>query len=150
MAKLSLTCVATTIAGVNTRRDSGTSPNRGITQYLTLVSLPSLIIILAFVNITPDFSLSHDQDVFICYRTQVRFCFSAVCDFFILFFLFAYEISREPLNGFAPNSQEDVLLLRLDEFECQGQRSKVKVTRDKKTRLALLSYEWYALAANSV
>jgi len=29
--------------------------------------------------------------------------FSAVCDFF--FFLFVPQISREPLNGFAPNSQ---------------------------------------------
>ena len=40
------------------------------------------------------------------------------------------------------------------EFECQGQRSKVKVTRDKKMPLALLTppgaYEWYALAANNV
>ena len=40
------------------------------------------------------------------------------------------------------------------EFECQVQRSKVKVTRDKKGRLALPTppgaYEWYALAVSSV
>jgi len=41
------------------------------------------------------------------YRTQVRFCFSAVCNF-LFFGLFVPQISREPLNGFAPNSQEDV------------------------------------------
>jgi len=40
----------------------------------------------------------------------------------------------ERLNGFAPNSQGrlNCLVPRSDEFECQGQRSKVKVTRDKK------------------
>ena len=32
----------------------------------------------------------------------VRFCFSAVCDFCVC--LFVNQISREPLNGFAPNS----------------------------------------------
>ena len=39
-----------------------------------------------------------------CYRMQVRFLFSPVCDLFILFFLFLYEIFRKRLNGFAPNS----------------------------------------------
>jgi len=39
--------------------------------------------------------------------------------------LFVYEISREPLYGFAPNSQgKRVLVPRSDEFE--GARSKVK------------------------
>jgi len=46
------------------------------------------------------------------------------------------------------------LVPRSDDFECQCQKSKVKVTRDKKTHLALTSplvaYEWYALAANNV
>jgi len=41
-----------------------------------------------------------------------------------------------------------------DEFECQSQRLKVKVTRDKKMRLALpsppVAYEGYAIAANRV
>jgi len=36
-------------------------------------------------------------------------------------FLFVYEISREPL----------CMVPRSDEFECGGQRSKVKVTTDK-------------------
>jgi len=44
---------------------------------------------------------------------------------------FVYEISREPLNGFAPNSHEDVFGPSLDEFEGQAQRSKVKVAKDK-------------------
>jgi len=45
-------------------------------------------------------------------------------------FLIAYEIAREPLNGFAPNSQEDVFgpLVR----RVWTSRSKVKVMRDKK------------------
>jgi len=41
------------------------------------------------------------------------------------------QISGEPLNGFTPNSHGR--RVNLEEFECQGQRSKVKVTRDKKT-----------------
>jgi len=36
-------------------------------------------------------------------------------------FLFAYEISLEPLNGFTPNSQGRRLVPRSDEFECQVQ-----------------------------
>jgi len=40
-----------------------------------------------------------------------------------LLFLFVYEISRKPLNGFAPNSRGDVLDPCSDEFERQGQRS---------------------------
>jgi len=37
------------------------------------------------------------------YRTQVRLCFLALS--VTLFFLFVYELSRERLNGFGPNSQ---------------------------------------------
>jgi len=51
-----------------------------------------------------------------------------------LFSLFVYEISWEPLNGFAPNSHGRRVLSvawNLEEFECQGQSSKVKVTRNK-------------------
>jgi len=33
------------------------------------------------------------------YRTHVRFCFSAVCDF-----LLVPQTSLQPLNGYAPNS----------------------------------------------
>jgi len=47
-----------------------------------------------------------------------RFCFWRRQSVFCL-----YEISREPLNGFAPYS---------DEFEGQSQSSKVKVARDTK------------------
>ena len=61
------------------------------------------------------------------------------------------QISREQLNGFAPNSQGGCLAPRSDKFECQGQRPRSPGT---KTRLARPSpptaYEWYALAANSV
>jgi len=47
-------------------------------------------------------------------------------------FLFVYEMSRKQLNGFAPNSQGTCFIPSSDEFECQlGQRSKVKVTREK-------------------
>jgi len=42
-----------------------------------------------------------------------------------------YEISRETLNGFAPNSHGRHIWF-LAQFEDQGQRSKVKVTRNKK------------------
>ena len=55
--------------------------------------------------------------------------FSAVCNFFILF-VFVTQISREPLDGFAPNSQRRRawLVPRWDEFEYKGKSSKVKVT----------------------
>jgi len=41
-------------------------------------------------------------------------------------FLFVYEISREPLNGFAPISQtgKTCLVPRSDEFECQDRTNK--------------------------
>ena len=39
-------------------------------------------------------------------------------------FWFVYEISLEPLNGFAPDSHRRRLGPRADEFEGQGQRSR--------------------------
>jgi len=57
-----------------------------------------------------------------------RFCFLAPS---VCFFWVVYKISWEPLNGFALNSQERCLVLCSDDFEGQGQRSEVKVTRDK-------------------
>jgi len=42
-------------------------------------------------------------------------------------FLFAYEISREPLNGFASNSRGRRVCS--DELECQGQRSRSPGTK---------------------
>jgi len=56
--------------------------------------------------------------------------------------LFVYEISREPLNGFSPNSHgrpKTCLDPRLDKFEGQGQMSKVKVIRYKKRHFSALS-----------
>ena len=50
----------------------------------------------------------------------------------VCYFLFVTQISREPLKGFAPNSQERRVWSRARKSECQGQRSKVKITRDKK------------------
>jgi len=74
-------------------------------------------------------------------------------------FLFVNQIYPERLNGFAPNSQGDVFGLSLGRVSMS--RSKVKVTRDKKTRYALPSplqrtnglfccMTHYALAANNV
>ena len=64
--------------------------------------------------------------------------FSAVCDFFV--FLFVPQISWEPLNGFPPNSQgRHMIGPRSDEYECQGQRSKFKVTGDEKLVSAIRS-----------
>jgi len=61
------------------------------------------------------------------------------------------QISPERLNGFVPNSRKVCLVPRLDEFECQGQRSRSPGT---KTHCAVPSslptYELYALAVNSV
>jgi len=43
-----------------------------------------------------------------------------------------YEISREPVNGFTPKFTKTCVFGPCsDEFEGHGQRSKVKVTRDK-------------------
>jgi len=43
----------------------------------------------------------------------------------------------------------DVFGLRSDDFECQGQKSKVKVTRDKKNTPAVWT-EWNPLVADNV
>jgi len=48
--------------------------------------------------------------------SELRKVFGSVCDF-----LFVYEISREPLNGFTPNSQGRLLVPRSVDFECQVQ-----------------------------
>ena len=80
---------------------------------------------------------SHDQDHrrrvvpsghfwFAFYRTQVRFCFSAVCDFFC-FLLVVIQISRERLNGFTPNLQRRRVwsLARMSlNVKVKGQRSR--------------------------
>jgi len=78
--------------------------------------------------------------VYFNYRTQVRFCFSAVCDIFCLFFILdTTQISRERLSGFAPNLQVRGVWpwLRgvwMSRSKVKGQRSKVKVTRDKRQK----------------
>jgi len=64
------------------------------------------------------------------YCTQVTFCFSAVCDFF-------YSVRESNISGTAERicakfTEKMYLVPRSDDSECQGQRSKVKVTRDKK------------------
>jgi len=88
--------------------------------------------------ITSEFSL-------IAARSKLRkvLFLATVCDFFVLF-LFVPQISREPLNGFAPNSHGR----RVCPSEFERQRSKVKVTWAPPSTPA--AYEWYALAANNV
>jgi len=90
-----------------------------------------------------------------CYHATA-ICFSAVCDF--LCFFFVNQIPRERLSAFALFTclhlqihMEDVFVPRSDEFECQGQRSKIKVTAGTKNALCTpAACEWYALAANNV
>ena len=53
--------------------------------------------------------------------------------------LFLYAISREPLNGFALKTRKTRLVPRSDEIEGEGQRLKVKVTKDKKRHFSSLS-----------
>jgi len=60
----------------------------------------------------------------------VGFCFSAVCDF-LFFFVCAAIIWGTPEWICAKFTGRTCLGPRLDEFECQGQRSKFKVTEDK-------------------
>ena len=55
---------------------------------------------------------------------QVLFLAPSVC-----FFLFVYEISREPLNGLRQIHMEDVLVPRSDDFEGHGQKSKNGIFR---------------------
>jgi len=73
-----------------------------------------------------------------CYRTQVRFCFSAVCDFLFLF-VCASNISGNAQRICAKFTGKTSLVPCRDEFECKDQRPKVKVTRDKKQVSALPS-----------
>ena len=54
--------------------------------------------------------------------------FDAVCDFFAC----VWNISAAAERICAKFSRKTCLVPRSDEFECQGERSKVKVTRDKK------------------
>ena len=59
-------------------------------------------------------------------------------------FLFVYEISREPQNGFAPNSHRRracSLIQTSLKVKIKGQRSKVKVTREKAV-FSVLSAAW--------
>ena len=83
----------------------------------------------------------------------VRFCFSAVCDYFLFFFHFVCEsyISGTAERSCTKFTGKTCLVPRLDEFECQGQRSR---SQGQKTRCALPSplaaREWNALAANNV
>jgi len=56
-------------------------------------------------------------------------------------FLFVYELSLEPLNGYAPNSHERRLVPRWDEFECQGHERQIS---------SPLKMHCHALAANNV
>jgi len=62
---------------------------------------------------------------------HVRFCFSAVCDFFV-FFICASNISGTAEQICSKFTGRTCWVPCSDEFECQGQRSKIKVTRDKK------------------
>jgi len=53
--------------------------------------------------------------------------------FLVCFFLFLTQISRELLNGFARKfTGKTCLVPHSDEFERQMQKSKIKITRDKK------------------
>jgi len=84
------------------------------------------------------------------YRTQVGFRFSAVCDF-----LFVPQICRGTAERICAKFTEKTCLVpHSDEFQCQGQRSKVKVTRDKKRAVhshhSPAATEWNTLAANDV
>ena len=73
--------------------------------------------------------------------------------FLFFFILFVNQISPEPSNGLAPNSQGRRVCSLARTSLYQGQRSKVKVTRDKNA-LSLPSTpaatEWNALAAINV
>ena len=65
------------------------------------------------------------------YRTQVRFCFSAVCNFLFFLFVCASNISRTAERICAKFTGKTCLVPRSEEFKCQSQRSKIKVTRNK-------------------
>jgi len=70
----------------------------------------------------------------IFYHTQSTaqgYVFGDVCDFFVC--LFVYEISREPLNGFAPNSRRRrvwYLARKSLNVKVKGQRSRSPGTKN--------------------
>jgi len=69
---------------------------------------------------------------FITTRSELRkVLFLALCDFFA-FFVRESNISGTAERICAKLTGKTCLVLRSKVFECQGQRSKVKVTRDKK------------------
>ena len=72
--------------------------------------------------------------------------FSAVCDYF---FCLCLKYLRNGWTDLRQIHREDMFGPSFG-FECHGQRSKVKVTRDKKTRLALPSPPGSIRMANSV
>jgi len=89
------------------------------------------------------------------YRTQVRFCFSAVSDIsFFVFCLVVNQISREWLNGFAPNSQRRRVLSLAGtsfNFKDKGQSSRSPGTkRAVHCHYPSAATKWNTLAANNV
>jgi len=71
----------------------------------------------------------HKQHCIVYYRTQWTAEGSVFGAASLL--VFVYEISREPLNGFAPKfTWKSCLVPCSDEFKGQDQRSIAKVTRD--------------------
>jgi len=63
-------------------------------------------------------------------------------------FLFVYEIPREPLNGFAPNSQGRrvwSLAHKVVNVKVKGQRSKVKGEGDHRQKRGFLRIFWELL-----
>ena len=104
-----------------------------IIKYLFFVGI-CCINLSDFVVLVPE---SIDVSILFTTRSDLRkvlFLAPSVCGL-----LFVYEISREPLNEFAPNSQgRRGFVSRSDEFEYQRQRS-IKVTRDKNGIFGLLA-----------
>jgi len=68
---------------------------------------------------------------------QVTFCFSAVLIWLFCLFVYISETAERICAKFIRKTCFDP---RSDEFECEGQRSKAKVTRDKKNEKTLLSH----------
>ena len=73
---------------------------------------------------------------------------------FLFLFWFVNQISLEPLNGFAPNSQEIRVLSfagKSSNVKFKGQRSKSPGTKNALcTPITPIATEWNALAANNV
>ena len=92
--------------------------------------------LLTIVNFSDHFVVQAEQSVRcvsslrVCgLRSELRkvlFFTPSVCGF-----LFVYDISREPLNGFAPNlhGRQTCLVPRRDEFEGHSQRSRLPGTK---------------------